>query len=226
MNHKVKNYVEALFSDIPRSKKSLMLKQELMATMSEQFEKYIQEGQTENQAYSLVISQLGDIDERLADVMPSVEFVQQANFYRKRNAKNIAIGVAMYIVGVAFLIGLGALGMLLGNEDSYGVAGLILLLLISAVATGIIIYTTLSTPIEYKDYDKKTKKEYENLDSKHGRLLENITTTFWIIVAFIYLMVSFITMRWDITWLIFVLAAIVDSIIKTIFEMRYSNEDK
>ena len=153
MNSKIKNYVEVLFSDIPRSKKANELKEELLSNMSERFDDCIQEGKTENQAYSLVISSLGDIDEMLAEVMPNAEFVQQASFYRNRNAKNTAIGVAMYIIGAVFLIGLGGLGEFLGNEDFYGVIGLLILLVISAVATGIIIYSNMSTPPEYKDYN-------------------------------------------------------------------------
>lgn len=226
MNNKINHYVEALFSDIPRSKKANELKKELLANMSERFEEYIKEGKTENQAYSLVIGNLGDIDEMLADVRPNDEFIKQANYFRNRNAKNIAIAVAMYIIGAAFLVGLGGLGEYLGDEDFYAISGLIILLVISAVATGIIIYTTMSTPLEFKDVNNQNKKEFENLDPKHRRLLNNLSTTFWIIITFIYLSVSFVTMRWDITWIIWILAAIADSILKTFFEMRYSDENK
>ena len=76
MNSKIKNYVEVLFSDIPRSKKANELKEELLSNMSERFDDYIGDGKTENQAYSLVISSLGDIDEMLEDVMPNDEFVR------------------------------------------------------------------------------------------------------------------------------------------------------
>lgn len=71
--------------------------------MSERFEGYIQEGKTENQAYRLIVSDLGDIEKTLADVMPSDEFIKEVNYYRKRNARNTAIGISTYIIGVAFL---------------------------------------------------------------------------------------------------------------------------
>lgn len=64
--------------------------------MSKRFEDYIEDDKTENQAYSLVISGLEDIDEILADIMPDDEFIEQAHYCRRRNARNIAIGVAMY----------------------------------------------------------------------------------------------------------------------------------
>lgn len=224
MNKKIKNYVEVLFSDIPGSKKANELKEELLSNMSERFDDYIHEGKTENQAYSLVISRLGDIDEMLVEVMPNAEFVQQAHFYRKRNAKNTAIGVAMYIIGAVFLIGLGGLGEHLGNGELYGIIGLLMLLVISAVATGIIVYSNMSTPPEYKDYNEKTNKTSRATTSKEGKLLNNILSIYWTLTTFIYLAISFLTMRWDITWLIWILATAFEKIIKTVFEMRYGDE--
>jgi len=224
MNNKIKNYVEGLFLDIPGSKKANELKEELLSNMSERFDDYIQDGKTENQAYSLVISSLGDIDEMLAEVIPDAEFVQEAHFYRKRNAKNTAIGVAMYIIGAVFLIGLGGFGEFLGNEDFYGIIGLLILLTISAVATGMIIYTNMSTPPEYKDYNKQTNKEFRVANTKQSMLLKSILSIYWTLTTFIYLAISFLTRRWDITWLVWILAAVFGEIIKTIFEMRYGDE--
>ena len=38
MNSKIKNYLDAIFSDILRSKRSMELKEELSTNMSERFE--------------------------------------------------------------------------------------------------------------------------------------------------------------------------------------------
>ena len=156
--------------------------------------------------------------------MPNDEFAKQAHYYRKRNARNTAIGVAMYIIGATFLIGLGGLGDFLGNQVFYAMIGLLILLVISAVATGIIVYTNMSTPPEYKSYHDETKKEFENLDSKHGKLLKNILSIYWMIMTFIYLAISFTTMRWDITWIMWILVAVFQSILTTVFEMKYGNQ--
>lgn len=158
MNSKIENYVEGLFFDIPRSKKAIELKEELLSNMSERFEDYIQNGKTENQDYSLVISNLGDIDEMLADVIPNEHFMKEANFYRMRSARNITIGLVLYIVGVICLIGLGGFGEYYAKNDIYGIIGLLMFLVIAAIASGIIVYTNKSTPLEYKDYNNKTRR--------------------------------------------------------------------
>ena len=224
MNRKIENYVDVLFMDVPRNKQSIELKEELMSNMSDRFDDYIQEGKSENQAYSLVISNLGDIDEMLADVMPTEAFVEQSDYYTKRNARNVAIAVVMYIVGAAFLIGLGGLGESMGNSDAYAITGLIILLVISAVATGIIIYSFMSTPSQYKKLTVDRNQNIPNLSNKNNRMLKNILSTYWIMITFIYLTVSFLTKRWDITWIIWILAAVLESIIKIIYEMKYTSE--
>ena len=58
----------------------------------------------------MVISSFGDIDEMLEDIIPSDQFRKEAHCYLKCNARNTAVGVAMYILGAAILIGFGALG--------------------------------------------------------------------------------------------------------------------
>ena len=95
MSKKINSYVEVLFSDIPRSERANELKEELLANMSEHFEDHIKDGKTEEEAFNLVINSLGNIDEMLADIMPNEEFIKQSNYFRKRNSKNIAIGVCI-----------------------------------------------------------------------------------------------------------------------------------
>ena len=51
MNKKIDNYIDVLFSDIPRSKKASELKEELRANMNEHYDDCIAQGQTESQAY-------------------------------------------------------------------------------------------------------------------------------------------------------------------------------
>lgn len=224
MNSKIKNYVDVLFSDIPGTKKARELKEEILSNMSERFEDYISQGKTENQAYSLAVSSMGDIDEMLEEVMPNAEFVKKGEEYRKRNARNTAIGVAMYLIGAAVLIGFGEFGALNGNEDLFGVTGLIILLLISAAATGLIIYTRMSTPPEYCDFEKQTRSVHKISHDADSRMHSLIFSVYWLFITFIYLSISFYTMQWGITWLIWILAGVFSAIIETIFEMRRGDD--
>lgn len=224
MNREIRKYIDDLFLNIPRSPEVTELKEELLSNMSENYENYIRQGKTEEEAYDRAVNDSKDLDEMLADIPSYDEIEQEARYFRRRNARNTAVGVAMYIIGAAFLIGLGGFGDYFGKSDFYGLIGLLILLVISAGATGLIIYTHMSTPPEYKDYKNDFGYEYSYLDNKQGRILSNLLSIYWAIVSFIYLGVSFTTMRWDITWIIWILASIFHSIIRTIFEMKYGEE--
>ena len=68
-----------------------------------------------------------------------------------------------------FLIGLGGFKLLSGSLGIYAITELILLLVISAIATGIIIYANMSIQLEYNDYNKETKEQMEGMDAKHSK---------------------------------------------------------
>ena len=55
------------------------------------------------------------------------------------------------------------------------------------------------------------------MGNEPGVLLNNIITIYWIIVAAIYLYISFKTRLWGITWMIMVVASIVPLILEMIF---------
>ena len=85
------------------------------------------------------------------------EFKERMQFYRQRRARNVSLSVMGYFVGVACVIGCSVFW-------SAPVFGVILFMLISAASTGLIIYTKMSTPLEfsnsynddyiYEDYDR------------------------------------------------------------------------
>ena len=44
MNRKIKNYVDVLFNDVPKTIKAAELKEEILADLNEHFEAHISEG--------------------------------------------------------------------------------------------------------------------------------------------------------------------------------------
>lgn len=219
MNNKINNYIDVLFSDVPRSKRATELKEEMTANMNDRYEDYIKEGKSETQAYSLTIASMGDIDEMMREVMPDEKFIEEAQYYRKRNARNTGIGVAMYILGFAALIACAIF-----ENDKIGILGVVILLVMAAVATGIIVYSHMSTPLEYKDYDEKDRRERQKFTPEGIKILNTVRSIYWSAMTLIYLAVSFLTFRWEITWIIWPLAAVLFEIIKTVIEMRYGSE--
>ncbi|MEG1049858.1 MAG: hypothetical protein RSE24_04880, partial [Oscillospiraceae bacterium] len=80
--------------------------------------------------------------------------------------------MSLYILGAAVLIGFTMVGERMGAEDSYAMMGVVVLLCLAAVATGLIVYTHMSTPQEYKDFDEDAARDRRLYASKDGSLLK------------------------------------------------------
>lgn len=220
MNSKIKNYVDVIFQDVPRTKKATELKEEIASNLNERFEDYMAQGKSETESYGLAVANMGDIDEMIKEVMPNDEFFREASTYRRRNARNTAIGVAMYIIGAALLIICGVAGESFGMDDLGGVIGVTILLIFAAIATALIIYSNMSTPKEYKDYEETQEREMKEMRPYDRKVYQAITSIYWTVITAIYLGISFWTMSWGITWIIWVIAGVLHSIITTIFQLR------
>lgn len=88
-------------------------------------------------------------------------------------------------------------------------------LMICGVATFIIVYVCI---IYKKEKPKKEEKE--------NKLVKQITDIVAMIFLILYLFVSFLTMAWHITWLLWIVYALVEEIIKLVFMLKGdSNEE-
>ncbi len=80
---------------------------------------------------------------------------------------------------------------------------------IIGLATCILIYTSLM----YK------KKKIEKNDRK-SKILKQIDEVLSTITVIIYLIISFVTMAWHITWIIFIIYGLISEIVKLIFVLK------
>ncbi len=211
MNKKIKNYVDVLFADLPRSRKAAELKEEILADLNEHFEAHIAEGKSENQAYTEALRDLGDIDELLISIAPERELKPKIDEYRKKKARNTSISVMLYIFGAILLCALPASASIfgLGNEDKAGIIGFILLMICIAIATGLLIYTKMSVPQDVEPFITKSDTPEFDTSSKKGQYWTSLSKLYWMIVTIIFLGISFWTMAWHISWLIWLIASAV-----------------
>lgn len=87
-------------------------------------------------------------------------------------------------------------------------------LLICGLATSLIIFACMTRS------EKKEKKEIKNPN------LRAILYIFSLITLCIYLIVSFKTMAWHITWIIWIIYSVIAEIIKLIFSLKGNNNEK
>ncbi|MBR6079700.1 MAG: hypothetical protein IKP60_06065 [Treponema sp.] len=209
MDSKIKNYVDVLFKDVPKTKKAMELKEEILSTLNEHFEAHIAEGKSENQAYTDSLADLGDVDELLKSLEPEMDLKIKIDEYRKKRAKYTSISVVLYVLGLVCLIGLPGITSVfgLGNEDKTGIIGLILMFVFAAVGTAFIVYVNMSAPQDVKDYlTKNDSAESSGRGHRRGnRTVDSFMPIYWTLVLVVYMFVSFKTGAWYISWLIWVI---------------------
>lgn len=123
-------------------------------------------------------------------------------------ARNIAVSVGLYILALVFII------FFAGFLDQ-GIIGTCLFFVTIAIATGIIIYSS----IYYLDSNKKKKEK-----SKEDRTIKQLCDIVGLLAVIIYLFVSFTTGAWHITWIIFLIEGLFEAIIKLLFNLGKKDE--
>ena len=132
-----------------------------------------------------------------------------ANDVKSNFARNIAIAVMLYIISLVALI-------ICAAQFNQPVIGVSLFFILIAMGTGLLIYNGI--------YYKKESKEEPT--TKQKTLIKQVTNIVSTIGLIIYLLVSFLTYAWHITWIIFIIIGVVNQIIKLLFTVNDSEEVK
>lgn len=146
-------------------------------------------------------------DELIKGVKSEKEKNINNSFSKVKTAKVVASCVFLYFIAIIWVI-IGETIEKLNDEIMISI-----FLLICAIPTCILIYYFMS-----KDHQEKKpliKKKYRKID-------EIISLIFTII----YLSVSFITMRWDITWILWIVYSLVIEITHLILDQKEVKKDE
>lgn len=133
--------------------------------------------------------------------------VEDSKNKKDNYAKNIGISVSLYIMPVVWIIFSSAV-------LQSPILGVCLFFIMIAVATGIIVYNAIS-------HEKEKKKI-----SKQEKTRKQINEIVGIIIVIIYFIVSFTTMAWHITWVIFIINGLIEEIIKLIFMLKEGEDNE
>ena len=142
------------------------------------------------------------------------ELKKERDNYMPTFSKNIAVGVVLCIISVIPLV---TLSIILEDNDSMILILVGILLLI--VACGVSYFVRAG--MIKGSYDQLLQKEDYTVEKKKAkRKMDPIAPVYWMLVTIIYLIVSFLTGSWEITWLIWAVAGILFGIIAVIVENR------
>lgn len=154
----IKNYLETLFIEFPKTQEVQRAKEELLAIMEDHYWSLREEGKSEHEAIGAVISEFGSVDE-LKDTLQfstdeeseveldqdpiSQEEMLEFMAKRKRSSSGLSLGIAFCILSVATLLGAD----IVGYASSLGLAAFFVCV---ATGVGLIIYNAMQMSSEGK----------------------------------------------------------------------------
>lgn len=148
-------------------------------------------------------------DELLTGKKENLIMNNEEEFKRNKRAKAISIGVLLYFSAIAWIM------VTIPVFRMNPIVSSAIFLLICGVATYIIVYNCIV-------YKKKISKEEE----QKNKLVSQINNIIALITVVIYLVISFSTMAWHITWIIWIVYGIIEQIVKLIFMLRGNENEK
>jgi hypothetical protein len=216
MYDKLRTHVDELFNSAPKTRKAKELKEEILANLIDRYNDFSENGKSEIDAFNNAISGIGDVEELINALNENDVFdYEKIQKQREKHAFNVAISVALYIIGAAIVILFDSLGL----DTNIAAA---IMLIIDAFATGLIIYSTMTRPKYVKADDTMVEdfKEWKQQSSNKKVMLKSINSIFWPIIVAIYLLMSFVFHIWAYSWIIFIIGIAMLNIIRLIFDLK------
>ncbi len=212
MKNKLRMYVEALFDNAMKTEEVIELREEILQNVIDKYEDLVSSGKSEDEAYSTAVSGIGDINELLRTMGNSVTGDQKAAEDYKRDEEPQGKAKTHLLCAAVMLYILSLIPTIIGDEVIGGRAegiGICIMFAICAVATVLLIMYVSSKP-----KDKNDKEAEENpVDKSINSAVGAVTTV-------LYLVISFATGAWYITWLIFPIASAISQVIKAYRDIK------
>lgn len=94
------------------------------------------------------------------------------------------------------------------------IVGVCIFFVVIAIATGLLVYIEMMRP------SKEVKEKEKRVLSREEKLYKQITSVLALFVLVIYLIASILTMAWFITWILWIVYALLTEIIKLCFSLK------
>lgn len=216
MIEELRKYIDELFALAPKTRAAYELKEELMANSTERYFDLVEDKVPEKEALDIVINSIGDIDQLfIPEEARTVAQPVMDHATLKKTALYKALAIGLYIMGFCVMI-------TVEQFTGFGNLGFIMMILIVAIATSLLVYTAVAYP-GYKKTDDTVVEEFKEWNSnqkKRKAIQASVNTIVWMVILVLYFLISFTTMAWHITWVIFLIGTCVRAIVNLLFELK------
>ena len=144
-------------------------------------------------------------DELLSGKKDIIETKKEEN--RNNFARNMAIAIGLYIISVVFVV----VADEIFNQEIIGIS---LFFIVNAIATSLIVYSS----IKYKSEEVQEEKT-------ENPIVSQVCGIIALVGVITYLIISFLTGAWHISWIIFIIMGLCCAIVKLIFSLKEENNN-
>ena len=206
MREQLRSYIDNLFEETTPTKKAVELKEEMIQNLEDKYQDLLNEGKSPESAYNIAVAGIGDISPLLSQLEDGFASDTEKEKYeqaRRNSALRTSIAIMLYVLCV--------LPVLLLHHN----VGVPMMFVIIAVATGILVYNNMTKPKYMKESDSVVEsfREWQSETHEQKRMRGAISTALWSLIVALYFIISFTWGAWHITWVIFIIGALIESLI-------------
>lgn len=210
MNETLRQYLDSLFADAPQTMRMVELKEEILQNLTDKYNDLIAEGKDPEAAYNIAVASVGDVQALIREQAGAGVSAEEREKVQRRSALLVSIAIMLYIVAVVPVILIGS------------TIGVCIMFALAAIATGMLIYNGATRP-RYLKTDNTVVEDFKAWKvekSGKNRVASAMIGAMWILITTLYLLISFLTNAWYISWLIFPFGGALSLILSGIFDLK------
>ena len=172
-------------------------------------------------SFGLRVKDYAYLDKEIFEPGPGVtELVQSVQTaYKQKYSRLLILGIVICIAGVSPVF----IGPMFGETDMVYSISLCILLILVGIGVGLLIVSGINLGavdklLQEGDYRRDTKM--------HSDLLGPVAGIYWLLVTAGFLVWSFITSRWDQTWIVWPIAGVLFAALMTGLNAYLSHKDR
>ena len=218
MVNKIRITIDKLFEEAPATHRTLDLKEELIGNLTAKYMDLVASGKTEEEAYNIAITSIGDLNELLRSLEPANPLnYKEQEAQRKKTALVVSGSIGLYIIAIISGIICEEIPWLRRTDIPA-----LIFLGIAGFATCLLVYHFVSKP-KYEKSDTtivEEFKEWKQGNDQKRQIYRSFSSIMWSCIVLLYLVISFRFGIWYCSWIIFIMGVVAEQIIKLIFEIK------
>ena len=235
-NLRIRKYMDQLFENAPVNRRTLELKEELIANALEKYNDLTLRGYGEDEAFQLVAGSIGDVGQLFAEMgvdddYSHAYYLQWAREAQEKKAALTAVSTGLFLLAGAvlvifFLLYLYNVKVIYINGQNLNLLGIGIALLICIVPVSLLVYAhKIQPPEELADYTANRASSNPEARKQRRKRFKQIKGSLeglmWLLIVIFYFIISFSTRAWYITWLIFLGGAAVECLLDALTKIFF-----